>query len=210
MDVQMPEMDGFEATAAIRAREQERGAHVPIVAMTAHAMKGDRERCIEAGMDGYVAKPLQPQELFDAIESVTRDQRPATNEQRPTTDGELEPAVAEARASAIDEAALLHRVGGDRELLRELVALFLESYPRQLTELREAATRGDGAAVERGAHAMKGSVGNFSAQAAFQLALRLEEMGRSGDLTGAAALVGNLEEELERLRSALAVLGREA
>ena len=77
MDVQMPEMDGFEATAAIRAHEREGGAHVPIIAMTAHAMKGDQERCVAAGMDGYVSKPISPQRLFDEIDRVV----PAVREQ---------------------------------------------------------------------------------------------------------------------------------
>jgi len=111
MDVQMPEMDGFEATAAIREREKKTGHHLPILAMTAHAMQGDRERCLEAGMDGYVSKPVRPKELFEAIEAVM------AGAQGPDGD----PPEEKMREEVLDRAALMDRVGGDAGLLREIV-----------------------------------------------------------------------------------------
>jgi CheY-like chemotaxis protein/HPt (histidine-containing phosphotransfer) domain-containing protein len=185
MDVQMPEMGGFEATAGVRERESGE-SHLPIVAMTAHAMKGDRERCLEAGMDGYVSKPIQPLEMFQAIEAAT---------------AHLPAAPAEVRS--LDRTGLFERVQGDTELLRELVRMFAEAYPRQLSGLREALAQGDGPAVARFAHALKGSVGNFSAPRAVHTAERLEEVGRAGDIAGAAGLVAELEAELKRLEPAL-------
>ena len=125
MDVQMPEMDGFEATAAIRDRGKITGGHLPIVAMTAHAMVGDRERCLEAGMDGYVAKPIQPSELFETIESLVGGES-GRSQVAPT------PAPGN---DVIDEAALLSRVQGDAQLLKELITLFRGEYPRLLMRL---------------------------------------------------------------------------
>ena len=140
MDVQMPEMGGLEATAAIRERERATGAHVPIVAMTAHAMTGDRERCLAAGMDGYVSKPLRPDELFAAIDAVLAP---------PTEPGTtLHAPPADTRASkTVDEAALLAGFGGNRRLLREVVDLFLADTPRILDEARAALARGDAAGL---------------------------------------------------------------
>src|SRR6202011_264927 len=121
MDVQMPEMDGFEATARIRPREQGTGRHIPIVAMTAHAMKGDRERCLEAGMDGYVSKPIQARELLRAIEQLVPEavgMAPEAQGERPRGDGRDQPVTGsegppEAQAPVgLDGAALLARVGG--------------------------------------------------------------------------------------------------
>jgi len=210
MDVQMPEMGGFEATAAIRAREQGSSSHLPIVAMTAHAMKGDRERCLEEGMDGYVTKPIQPQILFDAIEALL----PAAPVGEPDPIAAARPGAppsidAEAGTELIDRAQVLRRVGGDLDLLKELTEIFLEECPQLLTSVREAIAGRDGEALERAAHKIKGAVSNFSAHAAVEAALQLETMGREGDLTGAESVCVALESSIERLKPALAALGTE-
>jgi PAS domain S-box-containing protein len=191
MDVQMPEIGGFEATAAIRAREKEAGGHLPVIAMTAHAMKGDRERCLAAGMDGYVAKPIQANELSEVIGRVLPPP----------------PAAAEAEAP-LDLAAALKAVGGDEDILRELAELFLTASPRWLEELRAAVGRKDVAAVRRVAHTMKGSLGQLGAGAAHAAAERLETMGLGQDLAGAAEACAALEGEVGRLAPVLARLGQ--
>jgi CheY-like chemotaxis protein len=203
MDVQMPEMGGFEATAAIRERERQGGAgHVPVIAMTAHAMKGDRERCLEAGMDSYVSKPIQAAELFAVIEQTMGSfecEAPGAAPQ------EVLPASEDGRP-VLEREALLQRVQGDWELLGELVDLFLEAYPGQLAGLRAAVERGESPDVSAGAHALRGSVSNFAARRAEDTALALEESGRRGDLTGAHDLLADLEAELQRLGRALCEL----
>jgi PAS domain S-box-containing protein len=192
MDVQMPDMGGFEATSRIRQREQTAGRHVPIIAMTAHAMKGDRERCLAAGMDDYVSKPVRAQDLFGAVARV------AGSIPAPAADG--------AARGSLDQAELLDRVGGDRALLRELVGIFLDVSPRSLSELRESIDRGDAAALHRQAHTFKGMVGHFGAAEALEAARRLESLGRDGDLASAAESLAALERAVERLRPALARL----
>ncbi len=181
MDVEMPEMDGLEATRAIREREAESDQHVPILAITAYAMKEDRERCLEAGMDGYLSKPVGPEELYGAIERF------------------LSPARGLNSAPPVDLDAALEVVGGDRELLREAVGLFLEEdYPRQLKDLREGLERQDAQAVKRAAHGMRGALISFGGRAARDVALRLETMGREGDLRGAQGVLDELEVEVKR------------
>jgi CheY-like chemotaxis protein len=194
MDVEMPEMGGFEATAAIRAREKTTGAHVPIIAMTAHALKGDRERCLAAGMDDYVPKPIQAQELRQAIAAVVPPEAPAAA------------SAANSEERVIDPAAALERVGGDRELLAELFQVFADQCPRWLAEVRDAIARGDADRLRRAAHSLKGAVGNFGADTAFDLAQRLETMGRDGNLTAAPGTFADLEKQLERLLPVLAAL----
>jgi signal transduction histidine kinase/HPt (histidine-containing phosphotransfer) domain-containing protein/ActR/RegA family two-component response regulator len=197
MDVQMPELDGLETTRRIRRRERDTGGHVPIVALTAHAMKGDRERCLEAGMDAYVSKPVHPQQLFQAI-------------------GTLAPVPAaaggthEANGDAVwDPAAALARVGGDRELLGELTHLFLDECPKWLAEIHQALDAGDAAELRRAAHSLKGGLGHFGARSALDAAQCLEAMGRTGDLTQAGPAFARLEAALADLRPALAALGQE-
>jgi signal transduction histidine kinase/DNA-binding response OmpR family regulator len=197
MDVQMPEMGGFEATAELRERERATGAHLPVIAMTAHAMKGDRERCLAAGMDGYVSKPIRTSDLVAAIEAVL-----------PETAGGPE-AAADGAEGVVDREELLQRVLGDRDLLRELIGLFLEACPGQLAAIRAAVSAGDAGALERAAHAFKGSVGHFAARDAFELALRLELMGQKGELEGAPETCSALEVAVERLRPALAAVAAE-
>jgi CheY-like chemotaxis protein/HPt (histidine-containing phosphotransfer) domain-containing protein len=174
MDVQMPEMDGLAATAAIRARESASGGHIPIVAMTAHAMEGDRERCLRAGMDGYVTKPVEADRLIEAVESAA---------------GRFDPHLA------------AQRLGGDRRLLRELLELFLADCPALVSNVRKAIDASDAAALRQAAHTLKGSVANFSAPRPFEAARRLERMGIDQDLSDADAAACELEEALNAFRA---------
>ena len=191
MDVQMPEMDGFEATHAIRARERETGAHLPIVAMTAHAMKGDRERCLAAGMDDYLTKPIRSAELFELLEHYARKGSVPMK-----TEKEHEPM---AETLVWNLAGALERVGGDRDLLGELMGIFEVESPKLLGMIRAAIARGDAAALELNAHGLKGAAGNFSAGPAAARARELEMMGRNKTLEGAPEKLGLLEAEIKRL-----------
>jgi two-component system sensor histidine kinase/response regulator len=192
MDLQMPGLDGLETTAAIRERERATGAHIPIIALTAHVVKGDAERCLAAGMDAYVAKPLRAVELFAAIESVLDPARrvPANRPQH----------------TIFDETRLLERVGGDRVALAQLVELFLADAPRLLGEISEAIEAKDATALQAAAHTLKGAVSNFAAPSATQAATRLQQLGESGQLKGARDACTILEKEIEQLRAALSKL----
>ena len=192
VDVQMPEMDGLQLTAAIREKEVHTKAHLPIIAMTAYAMKGDRERCLEAGMDDYIAKPINSTQLFEIIDNLRRpDLR--------TLSGAAPPASQE----VLDESTLRARFEGEPELLRDVVNLYLEDYPNLLGGIRGAVERGDARALERAAHKLKGTVANFAARAAYDAALRMEVMGREGHLEQAAEALQDLESALKELRPVL-------
>jgi CheY-like chemotaxis protein len=182
MDVQMPVMDGFEATAAIRSQERESGAHVPVIALTAHAMSGDRERCLETGMDGYLAKPIRADELYAAVEG---------------------PAEA-----PLDHDVALRRTGGKPQVLAQIAQLFLDEGPRLLGDIRRSLTDRAFKEMERAAHTLKGSADLFGAQAVVNVAWRLEKMGREQDVKGADDACTLLEAELERLMPALTELAR--
>ncbi len=187
MDVQMPEMDGFEATRRIRERERTTGDHVPIIAMTAHAMKGDRERCLEEGMDGYISKPLQPSELFESVESLAAVARP---EAKPT-------------ASSFDASLALRSVGGDRELLGEIIEAFLEDCPRLTAELAAALQRGDAPVARRAAHTLKGSLATLGGCEASSLAQKIETLAQQGNCS-LDGMCSELLASLDRLTPALA------
>jgi CheY-like chemotaxis protein/HPt (histidine-containing phosphotransfer) domain-containing protein len=197
MDIQMPEMDGMEATAAIREREKRSGRHVPIIALTAHAMKGDKERCLNGGMDGYISKPIRPDHLFAEIERCLG----GTPSSLPMTEGPME------NNEFFDRAALLDRVEGDEELLAEMIQLYVEDAPRALETMRSALQQGDMHALERAAHSVKGSSANLAANAAAEAALRLEQDAKRGDAAGAAASLAVLESVLGQLLPALAENG---
>jgi two-component system sensor histidine kinase/response regulator len=203
MDVQMPDMGGFEATAAIRARESllagrpdpsnRATPRLPIIAMTAHAMKGDRERCLEAGMDGYIAKPVHARELYEAIEGHSAAV--------PLSSGSLD--AASFPAAVIDWNGARERLGNDEDLLRDVIQMFLGEYPAWMAELRRAVARKDAALVQRLAHTVKGALGQFGAQAAFESARRLETLGQDNNLTEGEAALAGLEKELDRLHPVL-------
>ncbi len=185
MDVQMPILDGFEATAQIRNKESGSGKHTPIIAMTAHALVGDKERCLEAGMDDYVSKPIQPDELFKVIARLLGETAPET------------PKMVD--EDVIDINAALTRLDGDVELLREVAQLFMAEQAKLISEMRAALENGDFKALEVSAHTMKGMLGNFEAKAAKEAAFKLEQMSKEGDFSKAASAFTNLERELERV-----------
>lgn len=201
MDCQMPELDGFEATKEIRARENFAGTHTPIIAMTANAMRGDKERCLEAGMDDYLAKPVKPEELKAVLARWTG---PAGSS---AVASPLPPSSTPTAAFNLE--AALERVGGDRPLLGELATLFLQTSPKLLADLQTALAHQDAAAMAYAAHTLKGSAGNFSAQGVFGAAANLEKLARNKDLDQAPAVLATLEHELSRLQSALTLLSTE-
>ncbi len=193
MDVQMPEMDGFEATAALREREKTIGSHMPVLAITAIAMRGDRERCLEAGMDGYVSKPIQVEDLFAEIDRLVPSTLigPVPSDEPVTTKQKFERVAA---GNLPDK---------DANLLQEMAELFFQNCPESLARIREAVAQQDGNALERAAHKLKGSVGHFTMRGAFELAHRLELMGREGNFSDAEETLRILEEEIEKLRRKL-------
>lgn len=182
MDVEMPEMNGLEAIRAIRQAERETGRHLPILALTAYAMKDDLERCMAAGADGYLAKPITPDQLLTAIERFW------------VTARVLQPTV-----TPVDLDAALDMVAGDRDLLLESVSLFLQQdLPRHWRELEAGLAGQSPLAVKRAAHGLKGALDSFGGRPARDVALRLEAIGRSGDLTTASTVAAELQEELHR------------
>jgi CheY-like chemotaxis protein len=201
MDVQMPVMDGFAAAKAIRQQEESAGTHLPIIALTARAMRGDRERCLAAGMDAYLLKPLQAHQLFATIERLCPSAVVMNQEDKGTENTGRERGPS---GVVFDQEAALAHVEGDHELLREVVGLFLVETPELLAAIRESITRGDGQMLELAAHSVKGAVRSFGAHAACEAALELEEMGREGDLTQAEFASAELDREIAHLTRALA------
>ena len=165
----------------MRRREQGAGRRVPIIALTAHAMKGDRERCLEAGMDGYVTKPFQPAALWEAIRAVLPADRGIAVE------------------GVFDRDDVLARLDGNEEMLQQVIEVFQNEAAQQLAAIRAAAQSGDAHALDRAAHSLKGSLAFFAAPAAVAPAVRLEAMGRSGDLAEARETLADLEREFASL-----------
>ena len=222
MDVQMPEMDGLEATKWIRGLEAGTGRHLPIIALTAHALKKDKTLCLEAGMDAYLAKPIEADEL----RRVVAEFFPAVNAGAVTAGPEATSRVGAPRAVAdpadtpqpqdgsgrepvVDRAKLLGRLGGNAQTLKHVAELARGECPRLLEAVRNALAQGDAKALARAAHSLKGTVGSLAAAGAFTAARQLEERGRAGNLEAAATAFTVLEQEMQELQGALATLGQE-
>jgi CheY-like chemotaxis protein len=185
MDVQMPVMDGFATTTAIREKEKHTGKHAPIIAMTAHAMKGDRERCLAAGMDGYVSKPIDANELFHTVE------RYAVASDEPPTDSAALPSIDETKI--LDWSAALRQLN-DLDLLREVAEVFLVECPKLLAQMQTAIAQGDAAILHRAAHTLKSSASIFQAQPTVDAARALELLGQQSELAAAAAAFATLKQ----------------
>ncbi|MDO8142444.1 MAG: response regulator, partial [Candidatus Brocadiales bacterium] len=195
-DVQMPEMDGLELTGRIRSKERETGSHIPIIAMTAMAVIGDKERCIDAGMDSYVSKPIKSEELFETIKRFVFvpevENIPSSLTEKDKDVGDLE--------GVFDMAAVMSKIDGDEELLKELVAIFLENYPKQMSDIKDAIEQGSSKALEKSSHSLKGSVGIFCTKLVYDTALKLELMGRENNLANAGEVYTLLEREIAHLK----------
>ncbi|MBW3615661.1 MAG: response regulator [Actinobacteria bacterium] len=196
MDCQMPVMDGYEATAAIRRSEQARGLHTPIIAMTASAMEGDRERCLAAGMDDYLSKPLRSEALAAVLARWLQ-----------LTAADPDPAPEAVRGGALDSEILAHLIGMDEQagfsLLEEVAGLLARDTPPRLAQMQGAIEAGDALALRQAAHALRGSAATVGATTMAALSSQLEELGRTGQVEGAAALLAELTEEVPRVIEAL-------
>jgi two-component system, sensor histidine kinase and response regulator len=193
MDVQMPELDGLETAAAIRGKEKGTSRHLPIVAMTAHAIKGDREICLAAGMDAYLSKPVRADVLFEVIENLLPSQ----------TVSSAASAAGESEDSSFDEAGFLARMDGSYEVCAQIAEAFLAEGPRLVASLHCALESKDAPEVTRTAHALKGAIANFTDRAAFQTAVELEQRARQNDLRSAPEILRRLEGEVTSLTQAL-------
>jgi len=215
MDVQMPEISGLEATAAIRKRES---ARTPIVAMTAHAMQSDRDRCLAAGMDGYLCKPVEREELIETVERLAenglgmKDDGLATRDEGLGVFDQPDPLLAHPCSRIPDSPPFnlneaMARLDGKFGLFREMAGFFFSDGMQLLPEIRAAAAAGNATAVEKKAHRLKGTVLYLGAKAATETVARVETLGRSGDLADADAAIRSMEEELTRLAAALRPYG---
>jgi two-component system sensor histidine kinase/response regulator len=202
MDVQMPVMGGFEATGLIRELELRSGRRTPIIAVTAHAMKGDREACFAAGMDGFAPKPIQSAKLLEMLDRLGSDPTGAVTASAETGEN--------GDPAALDEVALMKLVSGDRALAGELAGLFLEDLEPRVTEITAAVNKRDAERLRAGAHALAGSAGTLKAGIVAAAAGVLEAIGRSGELAGSPVALANLNSALASLRPRLVLLAARA
>ena len=200
MDLQMPEMDGLSATKRIRQREEGGATQLPIIAMTAHAMKGDRERCLAAGMDGYVSKPVVVSELKDAIALAMKGRLPSNLVMRGRDE---ETDAAPPYSSLWNVSETLERLGGDEALLRDVLEIFLAETPKKIAALQNAIAQADVETIENTAHSIKGEVGYLGVLKLSQIARDLEEAGKKNDLQRVAVLFKILGPEITALLAAM-------
>lgn len=199
MDVQMPIMDGYEATKAIRSKEGI-SKHTAIIAMTAHAMEGDRERCIQAGMDDYISKPINWQEMFKLIKKWGKVRIEASLSLDVKAMGKKESAEAKRNGSPIDMKNAMQRFNNDKEFFKEMLREFLSYIPDQVLKLGEASGAGNTSEVQKTAHSIKGAAGNLSAVKVYETSIEIEKKAKNGDMPQIPSLIEELKSEIENLK----------
>jgi HPt (histidine-containing phosphotransfer) domain-containing protein len=204
----MPEMDGLTATRRVRDERSAALNHsIPIIAMTAHALQGDRENCLQAGMNDYVSKPVDPGALAKVLERWLPHQEAAPEVKvQSTRDAAPAQVVNQVEAAPLlvfDKNALLRRLMDDEDLVREVCAGFLVDIPEQIRVLKNCLEAGKVFEAERQAHTIKGASANIGGEALRAIAFELEKLGKSGDLTAVHERMGELELQFECLREAL-------
>lgn len=211
MDIQMPKMDGFEATRAIRDYESQkddatgRMPHIPIVAMTAHAMTGDREKCIAAGMDDYLPKPIKPEALYSVINNVIRKSKGEKEQSKQQPSQGLKTFS----PKTFDLSGAMKTVLDNKDLFQEIAGMFIEDCPDHIAGIRQGIAENDAGILERQAHSLKGAIGNFGAKAAYEAAYHLEKLGKEGKMTTAAEGMSNLESAVNELVSEMKIVLQE-
>jgi len=204
MDVQMPEMDGMEATRQIRSGQfRAPNEDIPIIAMTAHAMQGDKDKCLQAGMNDFVAKPVSPSSLAEALHRWLPQQESQTKSQEPPEENQKAEEGLEAPPVVFNRAGMLERLMGDEELANELIEPFLADMRRQIEVLRSYLESGDAAGAERQAHTIKGAAANMGGQALRALAFELEKAGKIGDMESMKTRLNELDTTFEELKQAM-------
>ena len=199
MDCQMPEMDGYEATGEIRNPTSRVLDHkIPVIAMTAHAMKGDREKCMEAGMNDYLCKPINPQELLDVIEKWLL--KGGTFKQKESTDADVN-----SKKKIFDKKGLLDRLMGDEDLASKILNDFVNDVPNKLVALKEALNNGDASSVQNHAHNLKGASANVGAIALHEAAQEIEVAVGNGSMEQTAAVISKLDEQFVALRKIISI-----
>jgi CheY-like chemotaxis protein len=206
MDVQMPVMDGLEATRHIRTlKPVAPNHHIPIIAMTAHAMQGDRERCLQAGMDDYLTKPVTPQALAEVLERwLPQGERDGSEEKDNSKQNRWTASlIGDSPPLIFDRTAFLERLLGDEQVAHMILTRFLEDVPRQIEIVKDYLEAGDAAAVERQAHTLKGAAVNVGGEALGAVAFEIEQAGRAGDLAVVKSRLADLEIQFDRLQKAI-------
>ena len=214
MDIQMPEMDGYEATAAIRDHEAEFQRRTPIIAMTAAAMKGDREKCLEAGMDGYVSKPVNPAELYCILDDYATKKELANDAGNDSPENEATAATALPSGAptsgrkagyegVFDPAVAAEQIAGGEVEIREMAQVLIDELPNMLSEVAESFSAADATRLKRAAHTLKGSADVFGAKRAVEAAWRIEKLAHHERLDEVPSALHDLEERLTELKAAL-------
>lgn len=205
IDMQMPEMDGIEATRRIRnPKSAIANHHIPIIAMTANAMQGDRERCLDAGMDDYVSKPVSPQALVEALDKwLPEVPPPAIDRATRGSEGTTSSSAQESNAQIFDRAGMMGRLMNDAEIVGMVVEGFLEDMPQQIAALHRYQESGDIAGVQRQGHTIRGASSNVGGNILCAVAHEIEKAGKAGDLAAARARMSDLQGQFERLRQAM-------
>jgi CheY-like chemotaxis protein/anti-sigma regulatory factor (Ser/Thr protein kinase) len=201
MDLQMPMMDGYQATAAIRHLECQTERHIPIIALTAHSTASDREACLKAGMDAYLSKPINVAKLVKATESSVLKSVPRSGGEQWNSPSNGEPSG----KTVVDRDSVMKRLGGDEELFRSFIEVFTEDSPAMMQQLRDAVAERNSSLIQRSAHSLRGLAANFNAAGVVELASKLEQAGKDGDLSEANSLMTQLNEAMEQLQETLAM-----